>query len=306
MRDVGVRRILECMQRILASFVIALLAPTQAFAASACTAPLTYSLGAVDSRFGVSSAQLVEYLAQAEAVWEAPSGKNLFQYRASGGAVSVNLLYDSRQATTDTQKATLAKLSAIKTVFDLISTQLRLVASSTRAEQDSLQATFALYQQDETRFNADVAASNAAGGASPETFASFQARKQALTTRFTDLKAQETALNDKAKRINALGDVLDTTAAAVNTYIAQYNAALAKTGEYEEGYYKEDAGVRSIGIYQFTDSTALVRALAHEFGHALGMNHVADSSAIMFAKNQATSTTAMPADIAALDAACGF
>src|SRR5438105_1942122 len=88
-----------------------------------CASPVTYSIGSIDPRFGISTSTLITDLEEAEAIWEKPSGKNLFQYEKSGGDVSVSLAYDNRQAATDKLKTLGIELDTSKSSFDNLKAQ---------------------------------------------------------------------------------------------------------------------------------------------------------------------------------------
>lgn len=271
-----------------------------------CGVPRTYSIGNIDSRFAVSKDTVLNDLSLAESIWETSTGRNLFSYATTSGSVRVNFVYDTRQESTVYAQATLKKINTINAAFNLIRTQFDALASSTELEQTQNSALFTAYQSDQDAYNTDVAASNAHGGATPTEYQAFTARQDALKIRFTPLKAAQDSLNERITRLNILSKLINQVTTALNSYIARYNATLGSMREYEEGEYVRSGSLQTITIYQFADNDHLVRALAHELGHSLGLEHVADKEALMYRANLGNALSTTLADIAELNTTCGF
>src|SRR3989344_5295017 len=70
-----------------------------------CRSPITYSLGTIDARFGISKVTLIANLKEAEDIREKYSDKDLFEYKSDGGDVVVNFVYDYRQQARDKMAA---------------------------------------------------------------------------------------------------------------------------------------------------------------------------------------------------------
>ena len=114
-------------------------------------------------------------------------------------------------------------------------------------------------------------------------------------------------LNSKVDGINALASALNDLAKNLNISVDNFNSIGGSLGgEFEEGTYTADQDGRRIDIYQFENKTKLVRVLAHELGHALGLDHNDDSKAIMYRLNSGQNEKPTQTDIKELRALCGI
>lgn len=269
-----------------------------------CAHPLTYSIGSVDQRFGIPQSILVGDLKEAETIWENPSGKDLFEYAPEGGDVTVDLVYDSRQAATDKLKAAGIRIDKSRASYDMLKASYDALAAKVKAEQTAYDELVAAYKSDEDAYNAEVEKWNARGGAPPAAYEKLQKEKDALSQEFAQVKALESALNADIDTLNALATTLNQLIVQLNINVAQYNRTGAAAGEFEEGLYESAGGVQTIRIYEYANRVQLVRVLAHELGHALGLEHVSDPDAIMYKINRTETLSATAADTAELDRMC--
>jgi predicted HTH domain antitoxin len=271
---------------------------------TSCSSAQTYSIGTVDPRFGISSTSLLASLSAAEAVWETPAERNLFTFVAEKGDITVHLIYDSRQAFADAQRAKEMKFEAIKKLIAALQKSHGDILQGTNTELASLSARFAAYVKDMDVFNADVARSNVKGGASAVEFVQFQQRQDALKKIFTELKSEESRLNAKITSLNSLAVSLNQIVEILNVYVQKHNAEVLQRGQFEAGFYRVEGKKRAIGIYEYFDRDQLSRLLAHEMGHALGLAHVITADAIMHELNTGKSLLATPADSAEFARVC--
>ena len=269
-----------------------------------CASPVTYSIGSIDTRFGISKKTLVTELKDAEAIWERASGTDLFGYEESGGDVTVSLVYDERQAATDKLKAAGIQMDKSKAGYDVLKARYDALSAKVRSEQSEYERLAALYEDDLAAYNREVERWNRQGGAPEAAYVELQAQKAALEREFVAVKSFERALNANIDILNALATTLNQLIVQLNLNVEQYNRTGATLGEFEEGLYRRSGGVQSIEIYEYSDRVHLVRVLAHEMGHALGLDHVGEPEAIMYKLNQGDTLTATAADVAELDRVC--
>lgn len=235
-----------------------------------CVHPISYAIGAIDGRFGVATSSLIADAAVAAKIWNTAAGKTVLLYDPQAG-MKINLVYDAREENAKIGVEIMREQADMNAARDLIGV---------------LRAQFAAKQ---AAYDQTVRAAGARGGATPSEAASLDSERGALLE-------SGNAINSQIAGYNA--DV-----ATFNASVAAYNQSAGK--DFEEGQYVRDASGRRINVFEFIGSDQLTRVLAHEFGHALGLEHNDNPGSIMYAENESGNLSPTPDDLASLTALCG-
>ncbi|HEY2773928.1 MAG TPA: matrixin family metalloprotease [Candidatus Binatia bacterium] len=259
-----------------------------------CGTPLHYRIGTIDGRFRVTRSELRSALEKAEAMWEGPLGQNLFEYDEKATLV-VNLQFDTRQD--QTQDTNRRKADIDSTSTSAADARSRYDAANSRYESDK-----SAYSAAEASLNAKIDEFNREVQTGVGDDVQVQARREQLDRGRMDLDAKRHDLNDLGERVNTLRRRYNELADSINTDIAAINRNSGR--EFEQGLYTRNSEGTHIDIFEFQDRDDLVRVLAHELGHALGLEHSTDSDSLMYALHTQEHATVTAPDLAALRRRC--
>lgn len=269
-----------------------------------CSQPIRYTLGTFDKKFGLSEADFLSAVVVAEQVWEKPVGKDLFAF-ADGGPLKINLIYDIRQeATVKLQNLDLS-VRDDKASYNAIKAKYQALQAQYLKDKAMIDAKIAAFEIMQHKYEAEVKSWNARGGASKEAYARLEADRVALNAAMADIQQAQDALNVKVDNLNAMVVVLNRLATSLNITADTYNQIGGQLGgEFEEGTYQSGPEGERIDIYQFDNRAKLIRVLAHELGHALGLEHVEDAKAIMYRLNNGINEKLTESDLASVKTHC--
>lgn len=273
--------------------------------ARACSKPITYSIGSFDRKFDISHQELLNAIKEAEDLWEEASDLDLFAYSPEDSMLPINLIHDYRQDTTET----LSQLEEVLEQNEETYNQQQVLYDKLKIEYQEAKGAFDIklneFNNDKDIYEAEVRAWNKGPRTSKTEFSRIEELRLGLESEAKSIESMQTSLNSMVRDINTLAGRLNDIAKTLNLEVESYNTIGSSRGETFTGgiYYSDERG-EGIDIYEFSSHDKLVRILAHELGHALGLDHLEDSGAVMYHLNESSSLQPSLADIRALEALC--
>jgi len=268
-----------------------------------CEKPLAYSIGDVDSGFGISTTTLKTAATAAEALWEDGTSFDLLEYDPNA-PLKINLVFDERQIKTIQEERFKATLDQEHVLYQNLTAQYDALVSAQEKRLDEYNAAGALYEKRLTDYNAKVNHWNSVGGAPEKIYNELSTEKVNLQKLQQELETERGKISKQNATIKTLADKINTHASDFNKSVDTYNDTFTNE-QFEQGQYTGNA----INVFQFNDTNDLEIVLAHEFGHAFGIDHLSNPFAIMYylMEKQSTEHPELTTDdINALREVCGL
>ncbi len=252
-------------------------AVAQVLSYSPCDTPLTYKLGSIDTRFNLTRDEVLSDTKEAVEIWNNTLNKPIFTH-SDEGKITINLIYDKRQE--------------LSTQINQLQKQLDTNKENLDPQIDEYKKRSSAFDQKAAALNQDISYWNSKGGA-PE-------------DEYNQLMSRQKDLRQEAQELNRIAGTLNQSAVNYNSQIGELNQTEDQLNQTltlkpEEGLYNGNDD--TISIYFNNSQNELIHTLAHELGHARGLDHNNNAESVMY-PSSTEDITLSNEDLASLTEIC--
>lgn len=245
-----------------------------------CEDPLTYRIGTIDSRFGITKNELKNAMDEAVTLWSDVTGRPLAVH-SDKGDITVEVIYDERQQLVEGERRFKEKIKSEQIRTDMLQNEYdrkRKVFENKSDEYKKLAEQVADQRNELGKWVKEI---NDAMGIQQDQIGEFEQKKESLRIKQGQLLHDKQELEKLASDVNLDVDKLNQSIDENNRLIDRYNNDYSGESRFAKATYRW-AGKRGvITVNQFLNRQELPLILAHEFGHAVGLDHGTDPESIM-------------------------
>jgi hypothetical protein len=275
-------------RQLAASAVPETASPAPALRQDICEIPIRWQVVEVDPRFGLSEDEAKRAIRQAGMLWESAVNQALM-FRESSDGIPVRFVYDARQQATQERQVQQSAISDQLERIAAAEAELEALRSELARSRIEHEARVEYFESLSARLEEMAEYWNQRGGAPPSEL-------ERLRMAQTEVDAARAFTNAAAAEVNIGVDAANQATDRLNNEIEKANRARE---ELEERYpaMRVQSGQfidtrRSLGrltftrdqeirIFHFEDWDHLLLVIAHELGHALGLEHSGAEGALM-------------------------
>lgn len=237
---------------------------------------LRYRIAEVDPRFGLTITQLKLITQQATDIWTQGTGKEAFVYDPKA-KLTIHLIYDERQDNSNQRRQQLGHIVNNQKVWADKNQNLQQFKQEidwANIELDNNKNQLAAQLQ---QYNQHITEINKNGGIPPSQRDLLIQQRHQLQQDIFSLEQNINHYNQKIQQLNQQVNELNQMNDQLNHAVDQFNQRF-QPRLFDKGAFDGS----KIMIYEFSSTADLRLTLAHEFGHALGLQHNHDPQALMF------------------------
>lgn len=245
-----------------------------------CQEPLTYRIGTIDSRFGISESEVAEAMKQAASIWSEELSRPV-AIESDGGNVLITFVYDERQQVVDGEMRFRERIESEQVRLNQFHHEYERQRRrfEERSERYSRLAAETLREIEE--LNRWVQQRSPAGGLTEQDAARFEERKRDLERKQQEVRREKEGLESMADELNRNADRLNLMTAENNSLVDEYNNRYSGEKKFTKATYQNLTEGGAITVNTFLTRSELVLILAHELGHAFGLGHLPGPKSVM-------------------------
>lgn len=255
-------------------------APSGAEDSEPCGEPLTYRFDEIDSRFAIDEQQLSEIMSEVEDLWATALNRDVLEYDPNG-KVAIRLIYSEEQRRTEDEQSFAKQIDAKQERIKTQRQEFQRLADSYKKREKDFKEELSEYNQLAESYN-ELAEKWEGQKVSDGQMSKLNRMERQIKKLKPEINRKQENLEFLRKRTNRSSDELNQLIDEQNKLIDTYNKRFGGSMQFDQGQFVKRGNNESIRIYQFSDHSQLKVVLAHEAGHAMGLQHVKNPESIMY------------------------